>query len=53
MKAIIMKSEDKESWYKSLIGKMFNVLKVNKDTYVVRYKNNKQEVKISDCEVIG
>lgn len=52
MKVIIMKSEDKEAWYKNKIGSTGTVIKDLGEDYIIKLKNYSGSVKKTNCEVI-
>lgn len=46
---IMIMSSDRESWYKNMIGKKFNVLKESPEDYIVEVKHSTERVSKKDC----
>jgi hypothetical protein len=48
MRIMIMSCTDDSAWYKTLIGKGFNVLQITDSNYIVNYKG-KKSIDKKDC----
>jgi hypothetical protein len=53
MKIMIMKTKNKDSWYKDKIGERYSVKDSTSITYIVKVGKEYKSVDKDDCEIIG